>query len=58
MPYESEAQRRYMHAQHPDIAARWDAEYPNQGPLPEHVTKKKRKRQVGHYTTNANRRTK
>lgn len=27
MPYRSEAQRRFMHAQHPDIAARWDKEY-------------------------------
>lgn len=27
MPYRSEKQRRFMHAKHPDIAARWDAEY-------------------------------
>jgi hypothetical protein len=27
MPYRSVAQRAFMHAQHPDIAARWDAEY-------------------------------
>jgi hypothetical protein len=27
MPYRSEAQRRFMHARHPDIAARWDSEY-------------------------------
>ena len=26
MPYKSDAQRRYMHAQHPEIAAKWDAE--------------------------------
>jgi hypothetical protein len=26
MPYESAAQRRYMHAKHPEIASRWDAE--------------------------------
>jgi hypothetical protein len=26
MPYKSAAQRRFMHARHPDIAARWDAE--------------------------------
>lgn len=26
MPYKSEKQRRFMHARHPDIAARWDAE--------------------------------
>lgn len=27
MPYRSERQRRFMHARHPDIAARWDAKY-------------------------------
>jgi len=27
MPYRSEKQRRYMHAAHPEIAKRWDAEY-------------------------------
>jgi hypothetical protein len=27
MPYESEAQRRYLHAKEPAIAARWDREY-------------------------------
>lgn len=26
MPYRSEKQRRFMHAEHPEIAARWDAE--------------------------------
>jgi hypothetical protein len=26
MPYKSDAQRRFMHARHPEIAARWDAE--------------------------------
>jgi hypothetical protein len=26
MPYDSEAQRRYMHWAHPEIAARWDKE--------------------------------
>lgn len=26
MPYKSEKQRRYMHAKHPVIAARWDRE--------------------------------
>lgn len=25
-PYVSNKQRKYMHAKHPDIAARWDAE--------------------------------
>lgn len=39
MPYKSDAQRRFMHAKHPDIAARWDKEYPNQKGLPEKVGK-------------------
>lgn len=26
MPYSSDKQRRYMHAKHPEIAARWDKE--------------------------------
>jgi hypothetical protein len=26
MPYKSEKQRKYMHAKHPGIAARWDRE--------------------------------
>lgn len=43
-PYKSDAQRRYMHARHPKIAARWDKEHPNQKNLPEHVKKKKKKK--------------
>lgn len=27
MPYQSQRQRRYMHAKHPEIAKRWDAKY-------------------------------
>ena len=27
MPYQSKAQRAYMHAKHPRIAARWDRKY-------------------------------
>lgn len=26
MPYASDKQRRFMHARHPEIAARWDRE--------------------------------
>ena len=37
MPYVSNAQRGYMHVHHPEIAKRWDKEYPNQGKLPQHV---------------------
>lgn len=27
MPYKSEKQRRFMHAKHPAIAAKWDRKY-------------------------------
>lgn len=37
MPYRSQSQRRMMHAVHPEIAARWDKEFPNQKGLPERV---------------------
>ena len=40
MPFQSQAQRRFMYAEHPDIAKRWSREYPNQGPLPEKKPKK------------------
>lgn len=38
-PFRSEAQRRFMFAQHPEIAKRWVAEHPASaaGGLPEHV---------------------
>jgi hypothetical protein len=39
MPFESQAQRAFMFARHPEIARRWASEYPNQGPLPQHVQK-------------------
>jgi hypothetical protein len=39
MPYKSQAQRGYLHVHEPKLAARWDREYPHQGPLPEHVKK-------------------
>lgn len=37
MPYKSKAQQRYMHAQHPDIAKRFDKETPNFSKLPERL---------------------
>ena len=40
MPFQSQAQRRFMYARHPKIAARWSKEYPNQGKLPEHKAAK------------------
>lgn len=39
MPLRSEAQRAWMHANHPEMAARWEKETPA-GPLPERVGKK------------------
>jgi hypothetical protein len=45
MPFKSKAQQRYMYAQHPDIAKRWEDTYGVPKSLPEHV-KKKRKRKV------------
>jgi len=42
MPYKSAKQRRYMHAKHPDIAARWDAEYGGKVVKKKKATKKKK----------------
>jgi hypothetical protein len=41
MPYRSAKQRRFMHAKHPKIAARWDKKY---GGKVKSKTTKKRKR--------------
>lgn len=44
MPFKSEAQRRYMHANHPAIAAQWEAEEKAQdrrAELPDRVGKPK-----------------
>jgi len=41
MPYRSAKQRRFMHARHPDIAKRWDAEYGGK------IVPKKKKRKKG-----------
>ncbi len=38
MPYKSNKQRKFMHAEHPDIAAKWDAEMSGKKP---HKTKVK-----------------
>lgn len=39
MPYVSDAQRKFMHAKHPEIAKRWDKHTPKGKKLPEHVKK-------------------
>ena len=47
MPFKSAKQRRYLHANHPKIAKRWEAEY---GVKPKLKKKKKKKEKVPHYT--------
>jgi hypothetical protein len=42
MPYKSKAQRKWMHANKPDLAAEWDAATPKGKRLPEHVKPKPR----------------
>ena len=37
MPFQSQAQRGYMYANHPELAKRWEAETPA-GKLPERKT--------------------
>jgi hypothetical protein len=39
MPFRSEKQRRFLWAEHPDIAKRWAREYPKQRNLPEYAHK-------------------
>lgn len=47
MPFQSEAQRRYMHANHPEIAKRFEAETPKGKKLPEHKGRAKLEKKVG-----------
>lgn len=35
-PFQSESQRKFMWAKHPDLAKKWAHEYPGQKNLPEH----------------------
>lgn len=39
MPFQSEAQRRYLWAKHPDIAKRWADKYGTPKDLPKHKGK-------------------
>lgn len=41
MPYRSEKQRKYMHAKHPEIAAKWDKKYGGKVKPKRKTTKKK-----------------
>lgn len=42
MPFKSEAQRRYLWSQEPEVAARFAKETPKGKKLPEHVADKQR----------------
>ena len=42
MPYKSEKQRRWMHANKPAMAERWEKETPKGKKLPEKVKEKKK----------------
>ena len=33
MPFESERQRRFLHANHPEIAKRWERDYENEADI-------------------------
>lgn len=44
MPFKSSAQQRFMYANHPEIAKRWQAEYGTPKNLPQHVKKKRKLR--------------
>jgi len=39
MPFKSQAQRRWMHANHPAMADRWEAETPTGKRLPRKLSK-------------------
>jgi len=43
MPFKSEAQRRWMWLNHPEMAARWEAHTPKGKKLPKYVRKYKRR---------------
>lgn len=43
MPFKSDAQRKFLWANHPEIAKRWEDETPDDKKLPKHVVKKKSK---------------
>ena len=49
MPFESESQRGYMYANHPELAKEFEAKTPKGKKLPKHVAKKsfKKKKKNG-----------
>jgi hypothetical protein len=44
LPFKSSAQRSWMYANHPQMAAEWEAATPKGKKLPKHVKKAKRKK--------------
>ena len=44
MPFQSQKQRAFLHANHPEIAARGEAETPKDADLPERAAKPKKHR--------------
>lgn len=44
MPFKSEAQRRYLYANEPDVAKEFQAATPDNAKLPRKVGKKRKKR--------------
>lgn len=47
MPFKSEAQRRYLYAKEPEIAAEFEAKTPKGSKLPSHVKKTKKRPKKG-----------
>lgn len=43
MPFQSQAQRKWMYANHPEMAERWEKETPKKKPLPKKKAKKRAK---------------
>lgn len=43
MPFKSEAQRKYMYANLPEIAKKWESETPQGSSLPQRINPKKPK---------------
>ena len=43
MPFKSEKQRKYLHANHPEIAQRWEKNYKKGGSIGENKKKGKKK---------------
>lgn len=50
MPFQSQAQRRFLYATDPKLAKEFEAATPKGAKLPEHVKKKKRNRAMLHDT--------